>query len=79
MLELALPAVARALTGTPPYRLESWDQACELHLDRTEARELYSEGLSYGIIERDAGRAWRWGHPFLADYLASADGGDAGE
>lgn len=78
MLECALPMVARTIMGTPPYRIESWDQACELCLDRTESRDLYAESLSYGIIERD-GRDWRWGHPFLAGYLATTEGGHASE
>ena len=69
MLECTLPEVARVVTGAPPYSSESWDQACQLCLDRTEARYLYDESLSYGIIERDSGPTWRWRHQFLLEYL----------
>jgi hypothetical protein len=79
MLERALPEVARATAGPPPYPPADWDQACDSCLDRAEARDLYSESLSYGIIERDAGPAWRWGHLFLLDYLATRCGGNADE
>jgi hypothetical protein len=79
MLERALPKVARATTGPPPYAYDDWDRACQSCLDRPEAGDLYSESLSYGIIERDAARSWRWGHPFLVDYLAALGGGDADE
>ena len=79
MLERALPEVARATAGPPPHPPEAWDRACQSCLDRTEARGLYNESLSYGIIERDAGRTWRWGHPFLLDHLTTLGGGDADE
>jgi hypothetical protein len=79
MLQRALPAVARHNAGPPPYAPEAWDQVCQSYLDRTEARDLYNESLSYGIIERDAGRSWRWGHLFLVDYLATLSGGAADE
>jgi hypothetical protein len=41
--------------------------------------QLCHECLSYGIIVRDAGRTWRWGHPFLVDYIATLGGGHTGE
>jgi hypothetical protein len=76
MLERALPHVARATDGHPPYTHDTWDRGCAPCLDWPEARDLYNESLSYGIIERDAARSWRWGHPFLVDYLAALGGGD---
>lgn len=79
MLERALPQIARAHTGPPPYSPETWDRACRLCLSQIEARDLYSESLSYGIIERDAGRSWRWAHPFLVNYLVTLNGGDTDE
>jgi hypothetical protein len=79
MLERALPAIAQASSDRRAYVPEAWDGACEMYLDRTEARNLYTESLSYGIVERDAGRSWRWGHPFLVAYLATLAGGDAHE
>ena len=79
MLERALPRVARAITGPPPYLQDAWDLACQSCLDLAEAKCLYNESLSYGIIERDAGRSWRWNHTFLVDYLATLSGGEADE
>jgi hypothetical protein len=79
MLELALPKVARAIVSPPPYSPKDWDQACQRYLGLAEARDLYFESLSYGIIKRDASPSWRWGHLFLVDYLARLDGGDADE
>ena len=79
MLERALPEVARAMTGRPPFSPESWDNACAPCFGPIEARDLYYECLSYGIIEREAGRSWRWCHPFLVDYLAAQGRGDADE
>ncbi len=79
-LESALKKVAHATNiRRPPYSIDDWDQASQVCLDRAEARDLYHESLSYGLIKREASRSWRWGHPFLADYLASVLGGGTHE
>lgn len=70
-LDKALCAAARIFNGPPPYAFEKWERGCAEFLSPTEARMLYSESLSYGLVRREAGTAWRWGHRFVVDYLAN--------
>jgi hypothetical protein len=79
MLKRTLPEIARSTANSgPPYPESTWDLACEQCIDSSEARDLYNESLSYGIIEQDSGRSWRWVHSFLVDYLITLDGGRHG-
>lgn len=70
-LDKALCAAARFFNGLPPYVGEKWEHGCAGFLSPIEARMLYSESLSYGIVRREAGTAWRWGHRFVVDYLVN--------
>jgi len=71
MVEKGLTAAARSITVAPPYSIEDWEQGCEPFLGAAEARSLYSEALSYGLVRRDAVANWRWGHRFVVDYMAT--------
>ena len=76
MVERALPEIARATLGPPPYTPDAWDRACQPYLGPVEARALYYESLSYGIIDRQERQNWRWRHSFFVDYLAVLGQGD---
>jgi hypothetical protein len=54
---------------------DDWiDPACETDLViRTEARGLYSEAISGGIIIEDDLKHWRWRHDLVRDYLAEVE------
>jgi hypothetical protein len=42
----------------------------DCHFGHAEARLLYSEALSFGIIEEVESGTWRWRHPFVCSCLA---------
>ena len=50
-------------------------RACE-HVSPSDARALFHEATSYGMIEKDSTTTWRWRHEFLCSSLASSGGND---
>jgi hypothetical protein len=70
LLEKALCTASRSITKSPPFSPQDWESACCQFLSTAEARDLYSEGLTYGLVRRESGPGWRWGHRFVIDYLA---------
>jgi hypothetical protein len=74
-LKRALGASTRSLTGQPPHTVSTWQRQCAPFLSSGEALALYHECLTYGIVRREAGTGWRWGHRFVVDYLAKQPNG----
>lgn len=51
--------------------------ACGTHaVSERQAKKLYNEAQSGGLIMRDRPLKWYWRHSFVRDYLASAQPGD---
>lgn len=77
----ALRAIAmrtRAREGATPndYARDWRDPACRDTgdlLNSNEARALFREARSGGIIEQDTPRVWRWRHQLVRDYLADGE------
>jgi hypothetical protein len=74
-LQPALAASAQTLTGKPLHTIPEWERQCAPHLTSGEALALYRECLTYGIVRRETGTTWRWGHRFVVDYLARRPNG----
>jgi hypothetical protein len=55
-------------------RQRHWLSPLSEGLSPTEARHLYEEAISYGLIREDQPGRWRWRHGFIGDYLRQ-DGG----
>ncbi len=72
VLDRALRLIARATTDQRRFTPIEWDQACVTCLIESDARILYRECLTYGLIERD-GWDWRWRHHFLVAYLSTSN------
>ena len=76
-LHHVLHSVALGCTRDVPGRhaFSDWvDSACKTDLvKRVEARSLYYEAISGGLISRDDALHWRWRHPFVGDYLAEIE------
>ena len=67
---LASVATATATAELPHSREQDWGHPCVGFVDAVTSAMLYSEALSYGLIQEDQPGQWRWRHEFLADYLA---------
>jgi hypothetical protein len=73
MLQQALVAISQTTVRPDvarPYGREHWDQASDMWLDRSASTALFSECLSYGLVESHAQRKWQWCHRIVAEYLA---------
>lgn len=72
-----LHVVAANCQGTEEARYSKavWEGPfCNAGLAPLEARRLYNEGCSGGlIVKEDNSGSWRWRHRFVADYLAQAE------
>jgi hypothetical protein len=76
LLQPALVAISQA-TMRPDiaqmYTQGQWDENGVMFLDRSEVKVLFSECLSYGLVERESKDKWRWSHRIVAEYLAHAE------
>jgi hypothetical protein len=52
-----------------------WLRPLSEGLSLPEARHLYEEAISYGLIREDQPGRWRWRHGFIGDYLRQDGGG----
>jgi hypothetical protein len=62
--------------GQRGRRLQHWQVPARAPgpLRPQEARELFHEAMSYGIIQADEEEWWRWRHGFIGDFLRSQEG-----
>lgn len=75
-LQLLLNGIAMRCSAdnAAAHSFTDWSAAaCGTHVVAPlQASRAWYEALSGGLIMRDAGRTWRWYHPFVWKYLAGA-------
>jgi hypothetical protein len=55
------------------HRTQHWAVPASGPLRLQEARELFHEAVSYGMILTDDEERWRWRHGFVGDYLRTSE------
>src|SRR5262249_36828628 len=74
--EQALRRVARGdptAQGDGSFR-QDWSGRMLGAFNESEARLLYEEALSYGLIRLDQNDTWRWRHAFVGHFLTRSGG-----